>query len=159
MFSDVPLSDAVLYAVSNKIYPHSYISLESALSFYGLIPEGVFTVTAVSTKNTASFSTEMGTFTYRHITPTLFGGYTVVGDESRARFKIATLEKTVLDYVYFHPEIVQSEDFTAWRFASTDFTHQADLEKLRTLAAAVHRPGLEERIETFIHLVQNNSYA
>lgn len=43
--------------ISNTLYEPSYISLESALRYYNLIPEGVFLTTAVSTKKTQNFST------------------------------------------------------------------------------------------------------
>ena len=42
--------------VANKIYSPSYISLETALSYYGLIPESVYALTSVSTRKTISFN-------------------------------------------------------------------------------------------------------
>src|SRR3989338_11387046 len=44
-----------LYAIANKLYQPSYISLESALSHYGVIPEAVYTITYVTTKPTREF--------------------------------------------------------------------------------------------------------
>ncbi len=46
--NNTELGNTELFMISNKIYQPSYISLESALSYYGLIPEWVFTTTAIS---------------------------------------------------------------------------------------------------------------
>src|SRR5579864_6761878 len=52
IFSDLKLSEDVLFLIANRIYSPSYVSLESALSYYGLIPEGVLSITSVSTRKT-----------------------------------------------------------------------------------------------------------
>ena len=46
-----------LYAIANRLYRPSYISLESALSHYGMIPEVVYQVTSVTPKPTREFKT------------------------------------------------------------------------------------------------------
>src|SRR3990167_7998698 len=51
--------------LANQLYEPSYVSLEFALNFYGLIPERVVEVTSVSTKKTAHFSNEVGEYTYQ----------------------------------------------------------------------------------------------
>lgn len=159
MFSDVKLNDELFFTLSNKIYQHSYVSLESALSFYGLIPEGVFTVTAVSTKNTAVFNTGAGNFTYRHIKPSLLMGYEIKVSTKGGKYKIASPEKTVLDYLYFHPDIVQEADFSEWRFNSEEFLQIADLDKMRKIARAEYRPGFSRGLELLITRIKNNTYA
>ena len=57
IFADVPVDDHLRYWVANRIYQPSYISMETALSYYGLIPEAVYTTTAVSTLKTSTFNT------------------------------------------------------------------------------------------------------
>jgi len=159
MFTETSLSEAVLFALSNKIYPHSYVSLESALSVYGLIPEGVFTVTAVSTKNTSSFETGVGTFDYHHIKPALFKGYTLRTDTTGVTYKIATPEKTLLDYIYFHPEIATPADFEAWRFNSAEFLKIADLEVVLASAQADYRKGFIQKVARVVSMIKNDTYA
>ena len=51
-----PLKADTLYQCSNQIYQPSYISMESALRYYDLIPEGVFMTTACTTKKTQTLS-------------------------------------------------------------------------------------------------------
>ncbi len=77
----------------------SYISLEKALEFYGLIPEGVFVYTALTTRRANFFSNLAGKFSYRHIQPGLFWGYDTV-EKGNTAFYLATPEKALLDYIY-----------------------------------------------------------
>lgn len=79
----------------------SYLSLEKALEYHGLIPEGVPVYTAVTSKRAARFSSEAGVFTYRHIKRPLFWGYESVTVNFQTGF-IAAPEKALLDLVYFH---------------------------------------------------------
>lgn len=53
--------------LANWIYGPSYISLESALSHYGLIPERVEVLTSITSKKDKSFQTPIGDFTYRYL--------------------------------------------------------------------------------------------
>lgn len=73
--SDSQISSELAFYAANKIYSPSYISLEKALKIYNFIPEEVFQITSVSTKKTSTFNTSIGSFSYRHIKPSLFFGY------------------------------------------------------------------------------------
>ena len=55
------------YVLATRIYGPSYISFESALSYYGLIPEAVYTVTSATILRTKTFSTPLCEFSYLHI--------------------------------------------------------------------------------------------
>lgn len=104
IFSDLKLDDSVRNQIANKIYWPSYVSMEKALSFYGLIPEIVWAVTSVTTKKTKTFYTDIGNFTYKSIKPNLFFGYEL--DSSLdVKFKFAKLEKAVLDYFYYYSDL------------------------------------------------------
>ena len=88
------------YAVSNALVPGSYVSLETVLADLGLIPEAVFSTTAVTTGRQGSRQTPFGTFVYQHIKPELFWGYEPVPvGEGRVAFA-ATPEKALLDMAY-----------------------------------------------------------
>ena len=71
-FGERKKGEHFLYFTANKIYTQSYISLESALAYYNLIPEGVFIITSITTKNTANYDSSIGNFEYKHIKPNLF---------------------------------------------------------------------------------------
>ena len=92
-----------LYSLGQRIYGPSYISLESALSYHGLIPEAVYTVTSVSKKKSCEFKTPVGTFSYSHIPLRIF--YTCVArvdDSDSQPFFMAHPLKALVDYVYIY---------------------------------------------------------
>lgn len=84
--------------VANLLYGPSYISLESALSFYGLIPERVERFTNVTSQKNKTFETPIGDFTYRHLHRSLYPlGVTIKKTMDDRFFLIATPEKALLD--------------------------------------------------------------
>ena len=89
-----------LYTIANRLYRPSYISLESALSFYGIIPETVYGITSVSTKATREFESEIGVFSYQKIKRDAFSGYELKDIHGEKIF-IADAEKALADYLYF----------------------------------------------------------
>ncbi len=74
-FSDWENVKDFRFFVGTKINNPSYISLESALSWYGFIPEGVFQITLCTTLKTNEFNTPVGNFSYKHLKPEMFYGY------------------------------------------------------------------------------------
>jgi hypothetical protein len=63
---DLPIPD--LFLVANHLRGPSYISLESALSHWGLIPERVHEISSVTIKTTKTYDTPIGRFSYEHLT-------------------------------------------------------------------------------------------
>jgi predicted transcriptional regulator of viral defense system len=63
------------FLVANRLVRGSYVSLQSALSYHGLIPEGVTTVTNVTTGRPGVFETALGRFEFRHIKPPFLQGF------------------------------------------------------------------------------------
>jgi len=90
------------FLVANHLQKASYVSLQSALSFYGLIPEVVNITTSVSTGRPERLETPLGTYEFRHIKTELLFGYrmTELGEQSAL---IATPEKALLDLIYLQP--------------------------------------------------------
>lgn len=88
--------------LAGQFYQPSYVSLEYALSRYGLIPERVADVTSVSTKKTARFTNDFGTFSYQTVKPAVFRGFISAKDESGLAYFIAEPEKAVADFVYLN---------------------------------------------------------
>jgi predicted transcriptional regulator of viral defense system len=85
-----------IYKIANKAYIPSYISLDSALSKYDLIPETVYTITSITTKATREFFDDQTVYRYYRIKKEAFTGYYKEGDTL-----IAYPEKAVVDYLYF----------------------------------------------------------
>ncbi|MCU0576763.1 MAG: hypothetical protein MUD15_08085 [Desulfobacterota bacterium] len=102
--------------VASRLYQPSYLSLESALSHYGIIPEMVFVYVSVTPKITRTFENVLGRFVYRHVKSALFWGYSEVKTET-GRFLMAEPEKAVLDYLYLNMAKINSEeDYMNLRF-------------------------------------------
>jgi len=103
------LSGIERFSIANLLYEPSYVSLESALSFYGMIPERVSQVTSVSTRKTARFSNLLGAFTYSNIRKNLLWGYTKQ-KLGKVDVLLASPEKAILDLVYLRKGEVKSAD-------------------------------------------------
>ena len=93
-------SNPPLYLIANRLYQPSYISLEKALSYYGIIPETVYTVTSITTKSTREFATPRAAFSYQRIKKSAFTGYSPRKIEGTTVF-MADPEKALADYLYF----------------------------------------------------------
>lgn len=89
-----------LYLIANKIYKPSYISFETALSFYNLIPETVYSLTSATPKPTREFEANGVAFSYQTIKKQAFTGYVLETIEDE-KIYIATPEKATADYCYF----------------------------------------------------------
>ena len=83
--------------VANLIYGPSYISLEYALHYHGLIPERVEVVTSVTTRRSRRFTTPLGTFTYRQLRERRYATGAVLEPAGSTAFLIATPEKALAD--------------------------------------------------------------
>ncbi|HOO47125.1 MAG TPA: hypothetical protein PLM29_12895 [Deltaproteobacteria bacterium] len=87
--------------LANLIYGPSYISLEYALSYHGLIPERVEALTSVTTGRTRTFATPVGVFTYHMIPlPAFQSGMTRVELDDGGAFLIAAPEKALVDKLF-----------------------------------------------------------
>lgn len=86
--------------VANLLYGPSYISFEWALSYYGMIPEGVYVVTSVSQAKSKSFKTPVGTFDYIYLSHSRYAIGIDQKENSAGRFLIATPEKALIDLVH-----------------------------------------------------------
>ena len=91
-----------LYEAAQKIYGPSYVSLETALSHHGWIPEAVYTITSVCFKRSKEFDTPLGRFNYVHIpSHDFFSGVRRVSSPNGIFF-MATPWRALADYVYVH---------------------------------------------------------
>ncbi|MCD4774142.1 MAG: hypothetical protein K8R41_12250 [Bacteroidales bacterium] len=146
-FSDQPQGEAFLYYLSNYLYKPSYISLESAFSYYNLIPEGVFTINSVCTLKTTSFNSPLGNFEYKNIKPSLFFGYHLVNINNHT-IRMAEPEKMILDYCYLvKPDNVS--DFNSLRIDKTAIQKLIDIKKLDSYLTMYNSITMDKRIKIF----------
>lgn len=129
---DYAISSYSKECLANLIYGPSYVSLEYALYFYGLIPERVEVVTSVTSKRNKFFTTPVGNFSYRHIAIEKYP----VGIELRqiAEHKnilIASKEKALADKIYDNKDIVSEKDLVD--YLQNDLRFEMDaLKSFRT---------------------------
>lgn len=153
IFSDTALDQSLLYLIANRIYSPSYISFESALSFYSLIPEGVYTITSATTLKTKSFSTGSAKFVFRHIRPELMFGYKLMKVQGQ-HYKIAEPEKVILDYLYLNATLKEVHDFESIRFNLVECMRQIQVNKLMEYLFLYKNKALEKRIAGFLNMAQ-----
>ncbi|MEX0987360.1 MAG: hypothetical protein WD052_07785 [Bacteroidales bacterium] len=89
------------WIIANLVHAPSYISLETALDHYDVIPEGVFMTTSVSTNRPLRITMTDHFYTYVSVKTTMFKGYQLLETDGYARkIKIAELEKAIMDFFY-----------------------------------------------------------
>lgn len=145
LFSEVPVSEDLLFRISNCLHNPSYISLESALLYYHLIPEQVYTVQAISTRKTILYQTATGNFKYRAIKAPFYFGYQVLHSEGLP-ILMADLEKAILDYFYLNARIKTIEDIRGLRWNIEELKNLLDFKKLDRYAAVFNSPTLNKKI-------------
>ena len=99
IYSDKNISKGLL---ANLIYGPSYVSMEYALSFYGLIPERVYEITSMTTKMLKNYDTPFGRFTYIKSPTCIYSkDIKIVQNEDGTSFMIASAEKALCDKLIF----------------------------------------------------------
>lgn len=91
------------FLIANSLRTGSYVSLQSALAYYGLIPEHVPVVTSVTTARPERLDTPVGTYSFRHVKKSCFFSYVQVAISQNQHAFIATPEKALLDLMYLTP--------------------------------------------------------
>ena len=135
------------YLVSNLIYRPSYISLHTALAFYGMIPEAVITVTAVGSLKKAKFENAFGTFAYQQIAPGLMFGYDLKPIAGGQALWFAQPEKALLDLLYLYPFYNTIHDMDELRI-DEDFMHlDFNVDRFRQYTHRFQSKALSKRTE------------
>lgn len=99
-----------VFVIGQQMVSPSYYSLESVLSWNGIIPEGAKAYTLITSKKTQQYSNEFGTFSYRHLPPKFFFGV----EQRKDGAWMATSEKALLDYLYLNSRKFRA-DFNCWK--------------------------------------------
>lgn len=141
------------FFTANRLHTPSMVSLQSALAYYGLIPEGVPTVTSVTTRRPCSFDTPLGGFLYRHIKPSLLWGSRPIEVADRQTAWIASPEKALWDLIYLEPGADSLSYLEGLRLQNLD---QLDMAKLVSLAGT--SPRLKRAVNLVTHLAEGDTY-
>lgn len=128
--------------LANLIYGPSYISLDYALSIYGMIPERVTEVTCMTSGEKRRFVTPFGVFSYRPLSPRRYAPGVIWAGEGESRYLLASPEKALVDKVWsdarFRP--TRQRDFDAYLFADLRLAEERlatlDLGRIESIAGA-----------------------
>jgi predicted transcriptional regulator of viral defense system len=132
---------------ANIIYKPSYISLQTALSFYGIIPEAVPKITSVTTLKTIIFSNDFGEYSYKNIKPDMMFGYDLKEMEGGRRIMFATPEKALVDLLYLYPFYSTERDIEELRLDESYMEDDFNTERLLEFSDRVGSQALRNRID------------
>jgi len=145
------VSEAV---IANTVVEPSYLSLEWALGFYGLIPEAIFNPTSITTGRGIGFTAKDRGYFYHHVQPAFFAGYEKV-ERGGDVFIIAGPEKALLDKMYIAMRIGKFS--TDWlKGLRLQNLNILDEDKLRGLAALVSKPGFAAAVDAAAAYIREN---
>lgn len=85
--------------IANHIYGPSYVSMESALRYYGLIPESVYIMRSMTTKHSKEFKNTLGKFEYTQCSKKYFPIGIRQEVKDNTAFLIASPEKALCDLI------------------------------------------------------------
>lgn len=130
------------FSIANYIVEPSYVSLESALSFYGLIPEAVYTTTSVTTKIGSEFETPVGQYSFSYLKTGYFNfGFYQIKD-SRHKYLIATPLKALMDYV-----VLRRKEYKLLEDLEEDL--RFDIDEFFTYEKFVNKDKINEMLNVY----------
>jgi predicted transcriptional regulator of viral defense system len=153
LLSDAKIDEPRLFMLANLVYEPSYISRESALAYYQIIPESVLSITSMSSRKTQRFESRWGRFTYNTIKPDLMFGYQVISQGDNIQYKIARREKTVLDFLYRNNQIQSPSDFEGLRWNRAELSGLVSNSLFETYLEIFRNRALESRVNSLLEYI------
>lgn len=131
------------FLVANHLRGPSYISLESALSYWNMIPERVYEISSVTLKTSKKYNTPLGRFSFLHLAAPYYSfGVESVKLSARQTALIASREKAICDKIILTSGVLLRSIRQTQDFLLEDM--RMDAEMLRTLNISVIRTWLED---------------
>lgn len=143
------------FLVANHLRRPSYVSLQSALSHYGMIPEFVPVTTSVTTDRPEELDTPLGRFLFRHVKKSAFFGYMQTEISRGQPVFLALPEKALLDLLYLTPGSDSPAYVEELRFEPTD---RFDWHTLRMHAERIRSRKLKRAVELISRMGGGKSY-
>ncbi len=149
-FADYMLQPDYARYFAGKICAPSYISLHTALSFYGIIPEAVVEITSVTTQKTCRYENAFGQFSYQTIRSRLFWGFEPKTMRDGKQYMMATPEKAIIDLLYLYPQYSTLVEMRELRFDEDWMREELNLTRLKEYAERISSPVLNKRIKLLL---------
>ncbi len=147
LYEDNPLVNPIFLAAS--LLAPSYISFDYALSYYGLIPERVETITSASllVHKNKTFHNYFGDFSFSDIPADAFAEGTTYIFDGEYGARIATKEKALCDSLYKWPVVHSVKDLKQLLFEDKRIDEEefmtCDFKSLVYIASLYHKTNLE----------------
>jgi predicted transcriptional regulator of viral defense system len=138
------------FTAANRMVPGSYVSCQSALSHYNLIPEYVPTVVSVCSSRPRTWDTPLGSFLFRHVRRKYLFGYRLMELGEKQQALVAGPEKALLDLIYLTPGGDSEAYIRSLRLQDLE---QLDTGALMEIAEEFRKPKLsraEEQVASII---------
>lgn len=139
------------FLVANRLVPGSYVSLQSALAHYGMIPEYVPITTSVTMGRPGTWNTPLGSFTFQHLHTALFGGFQVETLAGGEPVFLAARGKALADLVHLVPGADAYEYLSELRLANLA---QLDVRGLLQTPLIAGRPKLRRAFQQVAALAE-----
>ena len=146
-FSDYIQQPDYARFIAGRICAPSYISLHTALSFYGIIPESVVEITSVTTQKTCRYENAFGQFSYQTIRPRLFWGFEPKTMRDGKQFMMATPEKAIIDLLYLYPQYSTPDEMRELRFDEDWMREELNQERLLEYTQRISSPVINKRLK------------
>jgi len=143
------------FLVANHLRKPSYVSLQSALSHYGMIPEFVPATTSVTTGRPEELQTPLGRFLFRHVKKSLFFGYAKTEISQGPPVFLASPEKALLDLLYLTPGSDSPAYLEELRFEPTD---HFDWQAFQKHAERIGGRKLNRTVKLILQMAGKNNF-
>jgi predicted transcriptional regulator of viral defense system len=140
------------FLVANRMVQPSYVSLQSALAYYGLIPEVVPVTTSVTTGRPNRWDTPLGSYQFRHVKTERFRDYRLLEVSQEQQAFVASPEKALLDLIYLEPGADSPEYLKELRLQNLE---ELDRERLRRQAELAGSPKLHRAAARVVALARS----
>ena len=139
------------FVIANRLRVASYVSLQSALAFYGMIPENVLQTTSVTGGRPGLWETPLGVYRYQHIRPALLRGARLMEVTDGQQALVARPEKALLDLIYLQP----GGDDPAWlRSLRLQNLERLNPQELSRQAALFDAPKIYRAVDVLLPWVE-----
>jgi len=141
------------FLIANALVPGSYVSTQSALAFYGFIPEYTPRTLSVTTLRTSNWD---GGFLFQHLASHLFFGYQFVDLSENQQAFVAMPEKALLDLIHLTPHSDSPDYLRELRLQNLDrlnltrlheFAERSAKPKWRRVATQIEDLAWQEKAE------------
>ena len=142
------------FVLANRMARGSYISCQSALAHYGLIPEYVPVIVSITTARPGRWETPLGIFEFHHTKTDWLRGYRLIELGGGQKASVASPEKALLDLIHLHPGGDSPQYLRELRLQNLERLNLNELQRLTDLA---ERPKLKRAANFIVELARTDA--